>query len=448
MSVHEIDLTPADTFVGPELPDSGPTSLARRDRERERVPGRRRSLVGSLSSGVSALVTGAVALAGLAFFMLAAPAPEIPAPPAVAATAAAAAKPPSISIVSATRGPISESVTVTGNLVAREEVLVAAQVDGYAIEEILVEEGDTVAAGQVLARLSKAMIDTALAQNEAQIARADAAIAQARSTIAEAEAAKTQAASAFARSKILKQGGNTTTDTLEQRELASKTADARLQAAGQALQVAEADRNLADAQRKEMMVRLGRTEIKAPTAGVVSRRTARVGAIATSAGEPLFRIIQDGAIELEANVSESSLARLAPDMAAGVFTAARPEPFKARVRLVAPEVSEATRLGRVRIAIEPEPGLKIGAFGRANVEIASREGVLVPQSAVLYSEKGPSIQVVHDGVVSTRPVEIGLRTAEKAEIETGVAAGESVVATAGTFVRDGDKVTPVETKVN
>ena len=77
-------------------------------------------------------------------------------------------------------GPISESVIVTGNLVAREEVLVAAQIDGHAIEEILVEEGDSVEKGQVLARLSRAMIDTALAQNAAQIARADAAIAQAR----------------------------------------------------------------------------------------------------------------------------------------------------------------------------------------------------------------------------------------------------------------------------
>jgi HlyD family secretion protein len=412
------------------------------------VSPRKRSLIGKLSSGVSGLVTGAVAVAGLALFMLADPAPSIPLPPAIAAAAAAVAKPPSITTVRATLGPISESVMVTGNLVAREEVLVAAEIDGHAIEEILVEEGDTVKGGQILARLSRAMIDTALAQNEAQIARADAAIAQAMSTIAEAEAAKSQAASAFARSQILKRGGNTTADTLEQRELAAKTAEARLQAATQALQVSRADRNLADAQRKEMMVRLARTDIKAPSAGVVSRRTARLGAIAGSAGEPLFRIIKDGAIELEANVSESTLARLDQGMKASVVTAARHDPFRARIRLVAPEVNETTRLGRVRVAIDPAPGLKIGAFGRASVEIASREGVLVPQSAVLYSEKGATVQVVKDGVVATRSVEIGLRTPEKAEIEKGVASGEAVVATAGTFVRDGDKVTPVETKLN
>jgi HlyD family secretion protein len=443
-AIRELDHPAAERLEETHLQSAGDLAVAApRD-----VSGRKRSLLAKLSSGVSGLVTGAVAIAGLTLFMLADPAPSVPSPPALAAAAAAVVKPPSITTISASLGPISESVMVTGNLVAREEVLVAAEIDGHAIEEILAEEGDSVKEGQVLARLSRAMIDTALAQNEAQIARADAAIAQAMSTIAEAEAAKSQAVSAFARSQILKRGGNTTTDTLEQRELAAKTAEARLQAAAQALQVAKADRNLADAQRKEMMVRLARTEIKAPSAGVVSRRTARLGAIAGSAGEPLFRLIQDGAIELEANVSESTLARLAEGMKASVVTAARREPFTARIRLVAPEVNETTRLGRVRIAIDPGPGLKIGAFGRGIVEIASREGVLVPQSAVLYSEKGASVQVVKDGIVATRSVEIGLRTAEKAEIATGVTSGEAVVATAGTFVRDGDKVTPVETKLN
>jgi HlyD family secretion protein len=103
-------------------------------------------------------------------------------------------------------------------------------------------------------------------------------------------------------------------------------------------------------------------------------------------------------------------------------------------------VNQTTRLGKVRIAIETAPGLTIGAFGRANVEIASRAGVLVPQSAVLYSDGGPTVQVLKDHVISTRPVTIGLRTEKQAEIEKGLSDGEWVVATAGTFVRDGDKV--------
>ncbi|MDQ0473552.1 efflux RND transporter periplasmic adaptor subunit [Labrys wisconsinensis] len=394
----------------------------------------------------SGVVTGLVAVAGAGILLLARPAPVEH--PAVAATSAAeaVARPPSITVVHAARGPITETAVVTGNLVPREEVLVSPQIDGYAVEDILVEEGDTVAKGQVLARLSRAMIDTSLAQNAAQIARADAAIAQAEASIAEAQASKDQTSSAFARSQTLRKDGIATADTLEQREMADRTAAARLDSAQHALTVAQADKNLAVAQRSEMMVRLARTEIKAPAAGTVSRRTARIGAIAAIAGDPLFRIIENGEIELEADVPEATLAALRPGMAAKVLTAARTEPFSGHVRLVSPEVTQSTRLGRVRISLDPAPGLTIGAFGRAAVEIASRDGVLLPQSAVLFSEQGPTVQVVRDGVVTTTPIVIGLRTESHVEIEKGVAVGDAVVATAGTFVRDGDRVTPVEPK--
>ena len=139
-----------------------------------------------------------------------------------------------------------------------------------------------------------------------------------------------------------------------------------------------------------------------------------------------------------------TLARMKPDMKAQVTTASRPEPVAAHVRLVSPEVSPTTRLGRVRLAIAPAPGLTIGAFGRASVEIASHDGVLVPQSAVLYTEEGATVQVIKGDTVSTRTVTLGLRTESQAEIVKGVEAGDEVVATAGTFVRDGDKVAPVE----
>jgi RND family efflux transporter MFP subunit len=208
--------------------------------------------------------------------------------------------------------------------------------------------------------------------------------------------------------------------------------------------VAQADKKLADAQRSELMVRLDHTQIRAPASGIVSRRTARIGAVASAAGDPLFRIIRDGDVELEADVPETTLARMLPDMKAQVFTASRKEPFSAHVRLVSPEVSPTTRLGRVRIAIDQAPGLTIGAFGRASVEIASHDGVLVPQSAVLYSEEGATVQVVKDDTVSTKAVTLGLRTESHAEIVKGVGAGDAIVATAGTFVRDGDKVSPVD----
>jgi len=403
------------------------------------APPRRRGRLAFLWSNVSSLVTGAIAFAGLATLLLINPA-KLAGSAIPAAPVEALAKPPTISVASVQSGAITETVVVTGNLVPREEVLVSPQIDGYAVEEILVEEGDRVKQGQVLARLSRTMIDTSLAQNAAQIARADAAIAQAQASIDDAKASKDQASSAFARTQTLRKDGNATTDVLEQRQAAALSATARLDSAEHALTVAQADKNLAVAQRDEWMVRVARTEIKAPAAGVISRRTARVGAIASSAGDALFRIIRDGDIELEADVPEAILARLQLDMKAQVVTVGGKEPVPAHVRLVSPEVSQTTRLGKVRVAIDKASGLKIGAFGRALVEIDSRTGVLVPQSAVLYSPSGPTVQVLKDHVIQTRPVTIGLRTEKQVEIEKGLASGEWVVATAGTFVRDGDKV--------
>ena len=417
---------------------AGPAPAPAAEQKALPAPARRRRF-GVIWSNVSSLVTGAIAFAGLATLLLLNPA-KLAGSAAPAAPVEALAKPPTISVAAVHSGAITETVVVTGNLVPREEVLVSPQIDGYAVEEILVEEGDRVKQGQVLARLSRTMIDTSLAQNAAQIARADAAIAQAQSSIDDAKASKDQASSAFARTQTLRKDGNATTDVLEQRQATALSAAARLDSAEHALTVAQADKNLAVAQRDEWMVRVERTEIKAPAAGVISRRTARVGAIASSAGDALFRIIRDGDIELEADVPEAILARLQLDMKAQVVTVGGKEPVPAHVRLVSPEVNQTTRLGKVRVAIDNASGLKIGAFGRATVEIDSRTGVLVPQSAVLYSVGGPTVQVLKDHIIQTRPVTIGLRTEKQVEIEKGLVSGEWVVATAGTFVRDGDKV--------
>lgn len=348
---------------------------------------------------------------------------------------------PSVSVVAATEGSIAENVVVTGTLVPREEVLVSPQLDALAITEVLAEEGDRVVANQVLARLSREVLDASVAQNAAQVARAEAAVAQARSTITENQANRVQVDLALARTRELLANGNASREVFEQRQAAASMMGARTEASQNALHGAEADLALARAQAVELQVRLARTNIRAPVAGIVSRRTARLGAVVAGAGDPLFRIIQDGAVELEADVPELQLAKLRTGQPAQVETAGGSR--RGTVRLVSPEVNRVTRLGRVRIAVEGNEGLVIGSFARAVVETARRQGVLTPLSAILFQPGGAVVQVVRDGVVETRPVQVGLRNGLQAEIGQGLAAGESVVSVSGTFVRGGDKVTPV-----
>ena len=358
------------------------------------------------------------------------------------AAAATVAEPraPAVTVISAVRGPIVEMAILTGTLVAREEVMVSPQIDGLAITEILAEEGDHVDVQQVLARLAHGVLDAGIAQNTAQLSRAEGAIAQARSLIAEVQANRQQADLAFNRTRELVAGGNASREVLEQRQALAQTAGARVESANNAVHVAEADRALAIAQRQELLVRLARTELRAPVAGLISRRTARLGAVVTGGGDALFRIIEGGLIELEADVPETLLARLRPGQTATIDTVTGAR--GGHVRLVSPEVGRTNRLGRVRVAIDGD-GLVIGSFARARVETARRDGVLVPLSAVLFQPDGAVIQVVRDGVVDSRRVKVGLRSATQAEIMDGLAENEAIVRVSGTFVRAGDRVTAV-----
>ncbi|TXM79732.1 biotin/lipoyl-binding protein, partial [Methylobacterium sp. WL122] len=135
---------------------------------------------------------------------------------------------PAISVVPAETREIVERAVITGTLVPRDEILVSPEIEGFRIIQLLVEEGDRVAAGQVLARLSTEMIATQEASNVAAIARAEAAIVQAKSQIVQAEAAQTEARLSLERAQTLIKTGNGTAAILEQRVSAAQGADGRL----------------------------------------------------------------------------------------------------------------------------------------------------------------------------------------------------------------------------
>jgi HlyD family secretion protein len=353
-------------------------------------------------------------------------------------------RPPAITVAAATRREIAQSLATTGTLVARDEILVGAQIDGLRLESYLVEIGDRVEKGQTLARLDRDMLDTQALQNASQIARAEAAIAQVEAAIVEAEAAVVEAEAALKRAETLKKTGNATEETLVARQAAARISRARVEAQRQNLKVARSDKTLAEAQRREIELRLARTEVKAPAAGVVANRAAQVGQIVGMAGEPLFRLVRDGAIELEAEAVETRLHSVKAGQKARVEVAGYPEAVEGEVRLVAPTVDETTRLGKVKIALPADKGLRPGLFARGVIETARREGVVVPQSALLFGVEGVRVQVVEDGVVRDRPVRTGLSDATGVEILDGVLAGDSVVERAGGFLRDGDRITPVK----
>jgi HlyD family secretion protein len=353
------------------------------------------------------------------------------------------AAPIATTLARAERHSITETLTVSGSLVPREETVVGAEVDGLRIIEILADVGDRVGQGQVLARLDGTMLRTQLAQNTSMIAIAQASIAQMEASIGETQANEAEAADALKRAQTLVPSGTTSPVQLLARETAAKVAISKATAAEENLRMAKAEEAYAEAQRSEINLKIARTELKAPTAGTISHRAARLGAVAGTAGEPLFRLVRDSEIEFDAEVPETALPQIVPGQNVEVWLSGFSEPIGGHVRLVDPTVDKISRLGQVAVALPPHPGLRAGVFARGNITLGKRQAVTVPLSAVLFGKEGAYVQLATNDVVEIRNVETGFKGSSRVEIVGGLMEGQEVVARAAAFVRSGERIMPV-----
>src|SRR3982075_102677 len=354
------------------------------------------------------------------------------------------AAPVATTLARAERHSITETLAVTGSLAARGgESVGGAEFDGLRIVELLADVGDRVEKGQVLARLDGAMLQTQLAQNTSTIAKAEASIAQARASLAETQAAEAEAADALKRAQALGATGTTSPVQLLARETQAKVAAAKATAAEANLRIAEAERALAEAQRSEIELKIARTELKAPAAGTISRRAARLGAVAGTVGEPLFRLGRNGEIEFDAEVPATVLPQIEPGQNVEVLLSGVSEAISGTVRLVDPSVDKASRLGRVAVALSRHPAMRAGIFARGNITVGRRQAVTVPVSAVRVGKEGAYVQTGTDNVVEIRNVEIGFKRGGRVEIVNGLMEGQEVVVRAAAFARPGEPIVPV-----
>lgn len=322
---------------------------------------------------------------------------------------------PAITVSQVEARKLSDHVLASGLITPVEEVSVVPLVEGQPIESLAAQVGDTVKAGQVLATLSTATWELQQSQLKAALASA---------TTQGAEAQKTAARSAA----LFAQGAT------------SAAANDQAQAAAVA---AQAQVDTLKAQLANVDLMLARTEVKAPVAGVILTRNAQVGAVASAAGQPLFVIVKDGALELRADVAEIDLPRVTPDLPVSVQLAADVPALAGHVRLVEPGVDSDTRMGRARVALDPAPGVHPGMYAEADILVATREGPSVPVTALGSEDGQTTVMAVQDGVIHRTTVTTGIREGGWVEILSGLTLGQQIVTRAGSFVADGDKINPV-----
>jgi HlyD family secretion protein len=351
---------------------------------------------------------------------------------------------PSIVVTQAKSRSLVDRIVATGTVRAVEDVYVQPQVEGLQIKSFEVDAGDTVTEGQVVARLSDDTLKLERSQQVANLAKAEASLAQSRAQVVEAEANLKEAQRQFDRAARLATSGSGSTSQREQAETSLASAQTRVETAKQAIAVAEADIKVIETQIADIDLRLARTEIKSPVSGTVAARTARIGAIASGSASPLFTVIRDGQIELVADVTEADILRLKVDQPAMITVAGTKTPITGSVRLISPVVDAVTRMGSVHIAIDDDAAARAGMYGNADITIGQADDIALPLSAITSEKNVTTVRLVTDGVVKMQQVKTGIQDGPYIEVTEGLKEGDLVVAKAGVFVRDGDRINPVE----
>ncbi|MES2541100.1 MAG: efflux RND transporter periplasmic adaptor subunit [Pseudomonadota bacterium] len=329
-------------------------------------------------------------------------------------------------------------------IAAVEEVQVAPLVEGQPLDQLLVDVGDMVTEGQVLAVLSKTTLDLQKTEAAASLAAAKSAIAQAEAQLVESQTTRDEAQRVADRTTKLREQGTAPQAQADTARANALSANARVMVATQGLESARAQLALAEARLENVALLLSRTEVKAPVAGKIVQRNAKIGAIATSAGQPMFVITRDAALELRADVAETDLLRLAPGQKAHLRAVGMGGVLEGTVRLVEPSIDPVTRLGRARITVDSSnESLRTGMFVEAEILAAETQALAVPVTAVGSSSEGATVMRVVDGVVERIAVKTGIRDGGLVEITEGLNQGDVVVTKAGAFVRPGDRINPV-----
>lgn len=328
---------------------------------------------------------------------------------------------PVVSVLTPGSGTIAGQINATGTLAARRELPVGIPGEGGQVVRVLVEPGQWVRQGQVLAIIDRSVQVQQQAGQAAQIQ-----VSRANAELAEAN---------YQRALRLVDKG-----------FISKADVDRLRATRDA---AYAQVSVAGAQLGVLRAQSARLNVVAPAAGLVLDRRIEPGQVVSAGSGVLFNLAKGGEMELLAQVGEIDLAKLAAGVAAEVTPVGADRTFTGQIWQVAPIIDPQTRQGTARIALAYAPELRPGGFASAVIKAGAVVAPMLPESAILSDEKGAFVYVVDaQNKAQRRAVKTGMVTAQGIAVIEGLAGNERVVLRAGGFLNPGDTVKPQPVKTN
>ncbi|MDZ7280937.1 efflux RND transporter periplasmic adaptor subunit [Sphingomonas sanguinis] len=333
-----------------------------------------------------------------------------------AAGAGAGTQVPNITVVVPGQQAVSRVISATGTLAARREMPVGVAGEGGMITRVLVEPGQWVRAGQVLATVDRSVQTQTASALDAQIA-----VARSDQQIAQAELDRAQ--------QLVDRGFISKAD-LQRRAATRDAAAARVRQA--------------QASYKEALARNGRLDIRAPAEGLILTRAAEPGQIVSSGSGVLFRMAMGGQMELRAQLAEADLVGLSVGAPATVTPVGGDKSFKGEVWQVSPVIDPQTRQGVARVALSYDPALRPGGFAAATIRGGAGHAPVLPDSAIQSDDKGSFVYIVGaDNKVARRDVKIGQVSDDGVTIASGLKGDERVVRSAGGFLAAGQLVRPI-----
>jgi HlyD family secretion protein len=272
-----------------------------------------------------------------------------------------------------------------------------------------------VRAGQTLAVVDRSVETETAAQQAAQVAaaKANAALAQ----------------SDYDRAIALQGRGFVSKAEIDSKRAARDAAFAQVR--------------VAQAQLAGTRAQIGRLNVVAPTAGLILARSVEVGQIVSPGSGALFRLAENGQMEMRAQLSQQDLVNIHVGMAAQVTAVGSDRSFAGTVWQVAPVIDPQSRLGEVRIAVPYNPAMRPGGFAEARITAGTTTAPQLPQSAVLSDDKGNYVYLINaKNLVERRDIKIGAVNDTGVTIASGLNGDEAVVLSAGPFLNPGQKVNP------
>jgi RND family efflux transporter MFP subunit len=329
--------------------------------------------------------------------------------------AAAGGQEPTVTIVVPGQSAVGRVITASGPLAAKRDQPIGIAGQGGRLVRVLVDAGQWVHGGQVLAIVDRSVQAQQAAQLSAQIqaARADAALAE----------------SNYERAIALQGRGFVSKAEIDSKKAARDAAYAQVR--------------VAQAQLGATRAQIGQLSVVAPASGLILARSVEVGQIVSPGSGALFRLAEGGAMEMQAQLSQQDLASVRVGMPATVTPVGSPSSLGGTVWQVAPVIDPQSRLGQVRISVPYAPSVKPGGFAEAKITAGTMTAPLLPQSAVLSDEKGNYVYIINaNNEVERRAITIGSVSDAGVTVAAGLTGNESVVLSAGPFLNPGQKVHP------